>query len=192
MKKNISIILNILIIALLIGIAYGWMQTEPSLGENIEYNRDFYVTDSDIQVKLYALIDNKYVLQGQYSDDELLNLDLMYPGKTQRYRFELTNINPTPARVKIVFTEITGNINLLKNYLKIGITNPIIDNFKLSDRLEHNEEDDRYFFDFADSVTIPAESTLNYYWNLEIDIDAPNTSQNTNLKINKIMFIKPS
>ena len=116
----------------------------------------------------------------------------MYPGKTQRYRFELTNINPTPARVKIVFTEITGNINLLKNYLKIGITNPIIDNFKLSDRLEHNEEDDRYFFDFVDSVTIPAESTLNYYWNLEIDIDAPNTLQNTNLKINKIMFIKPS
>lgn len=190
--KKISILLSILVIILLTVSAYAWMQTEPSLGENIEYNRDFYVTDSDIQVKLYALIDNKYVLQEQYSDDELLNLDLMYPGKTQRYRFELTNINPTPARVKIVFTEITGNINLLKNYLKIGITNPIIDNFKLSDRLEHNEEDDRYFFDFADSVTIPADSTLNYYWNLEIDIDAPNSLQNTNLKINKIMFIKPS
>ena len=190
--KKISILLSILVIILLTVSAYAWMQTEPSQGENIEYNRKFYITDSDIQVKLYALIDNKYVLQGQYSDDELLNLDLMYPGKTQRYRFELTNINPTPARVKIVFTEITGNINLLKNYLKIGITNPIIDNFKLSDRLEHNEEDDRYFFDFVDSVTIPAESTLNYYWNLEIDIDAPNTLQNTNLKINKIMFIKPS
>lgn len=190
--KKISILLSILVIILLTVSAYAWMQTEPSLGENIEYNRNFYVTDSDIQVKLYALIDNKYVLQGQYLDDELLNLDLMYPGKTQRYRFELTNINPTPARVKIVFTEITGNINLLKNYLKIGITNPIIDNFKLSDRLEHNEEDDRYFFDFADSVTIPADSTLNYYWNLEIDIDAPNSLQNTNLKINKIMFIKPS
>ena len=190
--KKISILLSILVIILLTVSAYAWMQTEPSQGENIEYNRNFYITDSDIQVKLYALIDNKYVLQGQYSDDELLNLDLMYPGKTQRYRFELTNINPTPARVKIVFTEITGNINLLKNYLKIGITNPIIDNFKLPDRLEHNEEDDRYFFDFVDSVTIPAESTLNYYWNLEIDIDAPNTLQNTNLKINKIMFIKPS
>lgn len=190
--KKISILLSILVIILLTVSAYAWMQTEPSLGENVEYNRDFYVTDSDIQVKLYALIDNKYVLQGQYSDDKLLNLDLMYPGKIQRYRFELTNINPAPARVKIVFTEITGNINLLKNYLKIGITNPIIDNFKLSDRLEYNEEDDRYFFDFADSVTIPTESTLNYYWNIEIDIDAPNALQNTNLKINKIMFIKPS
>lgn len=190
--KKISILLSIVIIILLTVSAYAWMQTEPSLGENVEYNRDFYITDSDIQVKLYALIDNKYVLQGQYSDDELLNLDLMYPGKIQRYRFELTNINPTPARVKIVFTEITGNINLLKNYLKIGITNPIIDNFKLSDRLEHNTDDDRYFFDFANSVTIPAESTLNYYWNIEIDIDAPNTLQNTNLRINKIMFIKPS
>ena len=190
--KKISILLSIVIIILLTVSAYAWMQTEPSLGENVEYNRDFYITDSDIQVKLYALIDNKYVLQGQYSDDELLNLDLMYPGKIQRYRFELTNINPTPARVKIVFTEITGSINLLKNYLKIVITNPIIDNFKLSDRLEHNTDDDRYFFDFANSVTIPAESTLNYYWNIEIDIDAPNTLQNTNLRINKIMFIKPS
>ena len=190
--KKISILLSIVIIILLTVSAYAWMQTEPSLGENVEYNRDFYITDSDIQVKLYALIDNKYVLQGQYSDDELLNLDLMYPGKIQRYRFELTNINPTSAMVKIVFTEITGNINLLKNYLKIGITNPIIDNFKLSDRLEHNTDDDRYFFDFANSVTIPAESTLNYYWNIEIDIDAPNTLQNTNLRINKIMFIKPS
>ena len=85
MKKNISIILNILIIALLIGIAYGWMQTEPSLGENIEYNRDFYITDSDIDVKLYALVNNTYVLQGQQSDDALITLDEMYPGKIQRY-----------------------------------------------------------------------------------------------------------
>lgn len=191
MKKNISIILNILIIALLIGIAYGWMQTEPSLGENIEYNRDFYITDSDIDVKLYALVNNTYVLQGQQSDDALITLDEMYPGKIQRYRFELTNKNEVAAKVKIVFTEITGNINFMKNYLKISATNPETFSFMLNDRLEHNEEDDRYFFDFAKSVTIPANSTLNYYWNLEIDIDVPNALQGTSLKINKIMFIKP-
>ena len=189
--KKISILLSIVIIILLTVSAYAWMQTEPSLGENVEYNRDFYITDSDIQVKLYALIDNKYVLQGQYSDDELLNLDLMYPGKIQRYRFELTNRNQVAAKVKIVFTEITGNINLMKNYLKISATNPEMFSFMLNDRLEHNEEDDRYFFDFSKSVTIPANSTLNYYWNLEIDIDAPNALQGTSLKINKIMFIKP-
>ena len=191
MKKNISIILNILIIALLIGIAYGWMQTEPSLGENIEYNRDFYITDSDIDVKLYALVNNTYVLQGQQSDDALITLDEMYPGKIQRYRFELTNKNEVAAKVKIVFTEITGNINFMKNYLKISATNPETFSFMLNDRLEHNEEDDRYFFDFAKSVTIPANSKLNYEWNLEIDIDAPNALQGTSLKINKIMFIKP-
>ena len=73
----LPILLSILVIILLTVSAYAWMQTEPSLGENIEYNRDFYVTDSDIQVKLYALIDNKYVLQGQYSDDELLNLEFI-------------------------------------------------------------------------------------------------------------------
>lgn len=191
MKKNISIILNILLVVLLIGIAYGWMQTEPSMGENIEYNRDFYITDSDIDVKLYALVNNTYVLQGQQSDDALINLEEMYPGKIQRYRFELINKNDVAAKVKIIFTEITGNINLMKNYLKISATNPEMFSFMLNDRLEHNEEDDRYFFDFSKSVTIPANSTLNYYWNLEIDIDAPNALQGTSLKINKIMFIKP-
>lgn len=191
MKKNISIILNVLIVIMLLGITYAWMQTEPSLGENIEYNRDFYITDSDIDVKLYALINNQYVLQGQQSDDALLTLDEMYPGKIQRYRFELTNRNQVAAKVKIVFTEITGNINLMKNYLKISATNPEMFSFMLNDRLEHNEEDDRYFFDFSKSVTIPANSTLDYYWNLEIDIDAPNALQATSLIINKIMFIKP-
>ena len=191
MKKNISIILNVLIVIMLLGITYAWMQTEPSLGENIEYNRDFYITDSDIDVKLYSLINNQYVLQGQQSDDALLTLDEMYPGKIQRYRFELTNRNQVAAKVKIVFTEITGNINLMKNYLKISATNPEMFSFMLNDRLEHNEEDDRYFFDFSKSVTIPANSTLDYYWNLEIDIDAPNALQATSLRINKIMFIKP-
>ena len=191
MKKNISIILNILLVVLLIGIAYGWMQAEPSMGENIEYNRDFYITDSDIDVKLYALVNNTYVLQGQQSDDALINLEEMYPGKIQRYRFELINKNDVAAKVKIVFTEITGNINLMKNYLKISATNPEMFSFMLNDRLEHNEEDDRYFFDFSKSVTIPANSTLNYYWNLEIDIDPPNALQGSSLKINKIMFIKP-
>ena len=191
MKKNISIILNVLIVIMLLGITYAWMQTEPSLGENIEYNRDFYITDSDIDVKLYALINNQYVLQGQQGDDALLTLDEMYPGKIQRYRFELTNRNQVAAKVKIVFTEITGNINLMKNYLKISATNPEMFSFMLNDRLEHNTEDDRYFFDFSKSVTIPANSTLNYYWNLEIDIDAPNALQATSIRINKIMFIKP-
>lgn len=191
MKKNISIILNILIVIMLLGITYAWMQTEPSLGENIEYNRDFYITDSDIDVKLYALINNQYVLQGQKSDDALLTLDEMYPGKIQRYRFELTNRNQVAAKVKIVFTEITGNINLMKNYLKISATNPEMFSFMLSDRLEHNTDDNRYFFDFSKSVTISANSTLNYYWNLEIDIDAPNALQGTTFKVNKIMFIKP-
>lgn len=191
MKKNISILLNILIISMLFVVGYGWMQTEPSVGENAEYNRDFYITDSDIDVKLYALINNSYVLQGQNSTDDLLALDDMYPGKIQRYRFELTNNNEVASKVKIVFTEITGNINIIKNYLKIGATNPETFSFFLADKLEYNEEKNRYFFEFSKSVTIPAKSTLNYYWNLELDIDAPNQLQGTSLKINKIMFIKP-
>ena len=190
-NKTVSMILSIVLIVVLSLCAYGWMQTMPSSGENVEYNRNFYITDSDIGVKLYALIDNTYVEQGQQPTDPLITINEMYPGKIQRYRFELINKNDVAAKVKIIFTEITGNINLMKNYLKISATNPEMFSFMLNDRLEHNEEDDRYFFDFSKSVTIPANSTLNYYWNLEIDIDAPNALQGSSLKINKIMFIKP-
>lgn len=190
-KKDISILLSILLIIMITITAYGWMQTQPSSGENIEYNRNFYITDSDIEVKLYALVDNVYIEQGQSSSDPLIELDEMYPGKIQRYRFELKNNKEVASRVKIVFTEVEGNLNLLKSYLNINITSPYLISFKLNDKLELNTESNRYYFDFIDSVTIPAQSTINYYWNFEMDIEAPNALQGTSFAVNKIMFIKP-
>lgn len=190
-NKTISMILSIVLIVVLSLCAYGWMQTMPSTGENVEYNRNFYITDSDIGVKLFALIDNTYVEQGQLSTDPLITINEMYPGKIQRYRFELTNNKDVPSRVKIVFTELNGNINLLKSYLKINITSPYLTSFTLNQKLEQNEDNNRYFFDFADSVTIPANSTLNFYFNFEIDIKAPNALQATSFEVKKIMFIKP-
>lgn len=190
-NKTISMILSIVLIVVLSLCAYCWMQTMPSTGENVEYNRNFYITDSDIGVKLFALIDNSYVEQGQLSTDPLITINEMYPGKIQRYRFELTNNKDVPSRVKIVFTELDGNINLLKSYLKINITSPYLTSFTLNQKLEQNEDNNRYFFDFADSVTIPANSTLNFYFNFEIDIKAPNALQATSFEVKKIMFIKP-
>lgn len=191
MKKKMSIILNILIIILLTTIAYGWMQTEPSLGELVEYNKQFYITDSDIEVRLYALINSAYVEQLQTSDAEIITINNAYPGMIQRYRFDLTNNNQTPARVKIVFTELGGSVNLIKDYLYINGTNPDLFSFKVSDKLEYNATDDRYYFDVINSVTIPAASTLNYYWNIKISIDTPNTLQGASFSVGKIMFIKP-
>lgn len=190
-KKDISILLSILLIIMITITAYGWMQTQPSSGENIEYNRNFYITDSDIEVKLYALVDNVYIEQGQSSSEPLIELDEMYPGKIQRYRFELKNNKEVASRVKIVFTEVEGNLNLLKSYLNINITSPYLISFKLNDKLELNTESNRYYFDFIDSVTIPAQSTINYYWNFEMDIESPNALQGTSFAVNKIMFIKP-
>lgn len=190
-NKTISMILSIVLIVVLSLCAYGWMQTMPSAGENVEYNRNFYITDSDIGVKLFALIDNSYVEQGQLSTDPLITINEMYPGKIQRYRFELTNNKDVSSRVKIIFTELDGNINLLKSYLKINITSPYLTSFTLNQKLEQNEDNNRYFFDFVDSVTIPANSTLNFYFNFEIDIKAPNALQATSFEVKKIMFIKP-
>lgn len=191
MNKKISIILSILLIIVLTTIAYGWMQTQPSTGELVEYNRRFYITDSDIQVKLYALVNGTYVQQGQFSTDPLIELEEMYPGKIQRYRFELSNANSVPSRVKIVFTELTGDISVIKPYLRVNLTNPDVDSFLLDSRLEQSSNNDRYYFGFAESVTIPANSSINYYWNFEIDIDAPNALQGKSFEVNRIMFIKP-
>jgi hypothetical protein len=191
MNKKISIILNILIIILLTTVAYGWMQTEPSVGELVEYDKNFYITDSDIEVKLFTLVDSVYVEQNQYVNEPVISIDNAYPGKIQRYRFELTNNKQTPARVKIVFTNIGGEIHLTKDYYIINGTNPDTFTFRVSQRLEYNEENDRYFFNLIKSVQIPAESTINYYWNIQIDIDAPNALQGTSFSVGKIMFIKP-
>ena len=42
-NKTISMILSIVLIVVLSLCAYGWMQTMPSAGENVEYNRNFYI-----------------------------------------------------------------------------------------------------------------------------------------------------
>lgn len=192
MNKKLSILLSILIIVLITVSAYGWMQTEPSRGQLVEYNRNFYITDSDIEVRLFSLIGNTYVEQGQQQTDAALVLSEMYPGKIQRYRFVLTNNNPVMARVKVVFTDLTGDVSLISHYLKVNGTNPDVFSFLMNDKLEYNETDSRYFFDFIDSISIPANSSINYYWNLEADIKTPNSVQGKTLSVGKIMFIKPN
>ena len=83
MKKNISIILNVLIVIMLLGITYAWMQTEPSLGENIEYNRDFYITDSDIDVlsnRTITTTGKEYRIRLWLEDSNLQNKNIeLYP-----------------------------------------------------------------------------------------------------------------
>lgn len=192
MNKRLSILLSVLLIALITATAYGWMQTEPSRGELVEYNRNFYITDSDIEVRLYSLIDNTYVEQGQLQTDEALVLNEMYPGKIQRYRFVLTNNNSVMARVRVVFTDLTGDVSLLSHYLKINGTNPDVFSFLMNDKLGYDEDDSRYHFDFVDSISIPANSSINYYWNIEADIGTPNSAQGKTLSVGKIMFIKPN
>lgn len=192
MNNKLSIILSIAIIIVLTAVTYGWMQTDPSVGESVEYDRHFYITDSDIDVALYVLVNNSYVLQGQLPTDELITIDNAYPGQIQRYRFTLTNNNDVDARVKISFTNLGGSLNLLRNYLIFNSTNPDLFSFKLNDRLEYDDEYSRYYFDFVDSVKIPASSSINYYWNIEIDVDAPNALQGSTFTVGTIMFVKPS
>jgi len=95
-------------VVLILTITYAWMVTDPSYGELVEYNRRFIITDSDIEVNLYVLKNNEYVKQEHFNP--LITLDLMEPGKVQRYRFDIKNNNSIKASTNIVFTQI-GWIN---------------------------------------------------------------------------------
>lgn len=188
-KKYLLIVFNIVIIFLLA--TFAWMITDPSLGEIIGYEGHYVVPDSNVNVDLYVLKNNVYVLQSQNPIDPLIEIGLMQPGAIQRYRFDITSVQPVVQSVKIVFTEITGDINVLAEHITINCTNPYIFSMKLADVLEYDETNDYYYFDFLESLNVPTGQMVSIYWNIAISQQAGNEIENTSFGINKIMFIKP-
>lgn len=190
-KLIFNLILDILILILLTVITYSWMITEATRGELVEYDKSLIVTDSDVEVSLYVMQDNEYILQSPYSTEPIINTKLLEPGKNQKYRIDITNNKEVSQAVKIVFTEITGDIESLKNYIVFTSTSPNTFNFSLQDRLEYNEKKDYYFFDYIDYISIKEKSTISLYFNAALLNTASNDIMGTNININKIMFIKP-
>ena len=185
----LNILLDIILV-LLVG-TFAWMITEASRGELTEYSGKFLIVDSNVEVKFYALIDGKYVEQGQDETDEILNLPIAEPGSIQRYRFDITNTKDIPAATKIVFSDITGDIELLKPYIQIDCNNPEIFSYSLDQMLKYDEEKEKYYLDFIDLLNIPPDNTESIYWSLSLNEEAPNDVQETKLSIGKIMFVYP-
>lgn len=183
--------LNILIFILLVTLSFSWMLTEDSRGELIDYEKRFYITDSDVEVRLFVLKNNVYVEQNQLEGEPLIDLRIMEPSISQKYRFDITNNNEVQAKVKIVFAELEGDLELLKKFIYVSATNPIIHKVKLADVLEYDATTDMYSFDFFNEFSIPANSTRSLYFNILLDAYSDNSVQGTTLTINKIMFIKP-
>lgn len=189
-KVLLSIFLNITIITIL-GI-FAWMMTSVTSTENIDYTGNLVVPDNDIVVKLFVLKDNEFVEQLQDPTKPLIQLGTLEPGSAQKYRFDIYNNRTNIDSItKIVFSEIYGDIDLLKNVVQIRCTSPSLFIFKLEDRIEYDEINEHHFFDFIDKLRIPKGEMLSVYFNIYIDKNATNAIQNTNLSINKIMFISP-
>lgn len=188
-KKYLLMIFNIVIIMLLT--TFAWMITDPSEGEVIMYENRFVIPDSNVNVDLYVLKNNVYVLQSQNMSEQLVETNLMQPGAIQRYRFDITNIQDVVQAIKIVFTGITGDIEVLDDYITINCTNPYVFSKKLSEVLEYDEVNQYYYFDFIDSQNIPSHETISIYWNIAVSQQAGNEIENLNIAIDKIMFIKP-
>lgn len=189
LSTKITVILNISII-ILAGI-YAWMITDASIAENIEYTAKLVVTDSNVNVKLFVLQNGSYIEQGQAVDAPLLNIDKIEPGKSIKYRFDIENKTDVLAATKIVFSNITGDLDLLKEYIYIGSTNPTIFNYKLSDILEYDEENQVYYFNFIKYFKISSKSTESIYFSISLSEQATNEVQDTSLSIDKIMFLYP-
>lgn len=191
MRKKLNIILDIAIVALIITATYSWMVTEPSYGEVVDYDKRLVVPDSDVDVEFYIFKDSNYVKQLPHDTEPLITTDDLEPGKNQKYRFDLTNKKDVPAVVKIVFTEITGDVDLLAPVTIFTNTSPSLFNFRMINSIVYNEEEGYYYIPFMDSVTIPANSTLSIYWSIGIDSSATNEIEGSSFNINKVTFIKP-
>jgi hypothetical protein len=143
-------------------------------------------------LSLFVSKDNEFVEQLQDPSQPLIQLKTLEPGSTQKYRFDIYNNRANIDSItKIVFSEIYGDIDLLKSVVQIRCTSPNLFIFKLEDKIEYDEVNEHYFFDFIDKLRIPKGEMLSVYFNIYIDKNATNAIQDTNLSINKIMFISP-
>lgn len=184
-----NIILNILILTLVA--VYAWMITDASRAEMTEYAAKLIVTDSNVDVKFYTLVDGTYVIQEQDENAPLLKLDNIEPGSNIKYRFDVENKTDILGATKIVFSGITGDIDALKDYIYVGATNPTIFNYKLSDIIKYDEENKVYYFNFIEYFKVPAKSTESIYFNISLSEKATNEIQDKEISIDKIMFLYP-
>jgi hypothetical protein len=162
------------------------MLTQRSEAQLIDYNRDFIITDSDIDVEVYAYINNQYVEQ----TSSPIFLELLEPGATQRYRFDITNTKSVLATVKVVMANISGDVLSLEDFIYAGGTSPSVFYYPLSERLEYDAVNDKYFMDMINRVEIPGNSTVSVYVYIKMSEDAANDVQDKEITISKFVFTK--
>ena len=184
-KFHLNILLNVLILVAIAAVSYAWMLTIPSVGHLVEYQRDLIVTSSDIDVDSYVLIDGDYVLQ---TESPMLT-GLFEPGRVRNYRFDITNNEDVRSSVRVVLSNITGDVEDLKDYFIFGTTSPQTIEIVMGDKLVYTG-DGKYMV-FVESLSIPGNETVSLYWYAVIDNLAPNEIMEMSLEIEQAVFIRP-
>lgn len=186
-KRKLNLIINFCLIIMIVAISYSWMVTVPSRGEIVDYNRRLIVPTTDLIIVPYIYDEEKetYIV----SNSSPMQVGLTEPGKVQKYKFDITNSQDIDASVNIVFSNITGDIELLKEKVFIGSTNlNFLFEKSLDSLLTYNEENKSYYIKLIENLKIPAKNTISFYWYTYIDQYASNEISNTRIDIEKILF----
>ena len=130
-KLRLNVVLNVLLAITLCAVAYGWMVTEPSYGEVIEYNRELIVASSGIDVEVYIYEGNDYVL---YEEENII-INNMAPNDSVRFKFVMKNTKRVATMTDIIFANIYGDIDALSSYMTFECSNPDVFVRNLSDDL---------------------------------------------------------
>lgn len=184
MKKNIY--LNIILTILIISVVYAWMVTGASRGEIVDYSKNAVITAIDIDVKLYKFVNDKYV----EVTEPVVSLTNMAPGDVKKFRFDVTNNNNNISTSKIIFSNITGDVELFKNKIEIGSSSPKIFEYLLSDKLELNSNN-QYMFRFDNAFKVEPNKTVSLYFYIYLDKNASNEVVGKTLEIENISFVRP-
>lgn len=189
-KSNIiNKILNLSLLVMIISVSYAWMITEPSKGEIVDYRRKLVIPSNDLEIIPYTY--NDETMEYEVSNTSPMEVGLTEPGRVQKYKFAITNNKDVEASTNMVFSNITGDIEKLKNVVYLGSTNQ---NFlfekDLESLLQYNETSNTYYIKFVEDLKIKPHETVAFYWYTYVDQYASNEIRDTEISIEKIMFNK--
>lgn len=187
-KSNIiNKILNLGLLVMIISVSYAWMITEPSKGQIVDYKRKLVIPSNDLEIIPYTY--NDETMEYEVNNTSPMEVGLTEPGKVQKYKFTITNNKDIEAITDIVFSNITGDIEKLKEKVYLGSTNQnYLFEKDLNTLMEYNETSKTYYIKFIEDLKISANSTVEFYWYTYIDQYASNEIRDTEILVEKIMF----
>lgn len=186
-KKWLPITINIILFLVLASAVYAWMVTVASSGELVTYHRHLTVSNVNLEVKLYKMVNEQYY----EVDDDVITLDYLQPNEYRYFKFKVKNNGESSSTARIILEGFTGNMSSLGDKVYFGVVGTNEPMKKLSENLEVNHSTGYNYITLTDKIIVNGESTQDIEWYIYIDKDASNEIANKSIDINSINFIKP-